>query len=116
MINRRAVEHVIATGLAIEAAIPERTQWDRKSYFYPDLPKNYQISQYQLPLCFDGAVDLPPVAEGGKIDWEAAVTDASAGAGGLHKPGPGGGGKRIGIIRTHLEEDAGKLPARGSPR
>ena len=43
-INRRAVELVIETGLAIEAAIPERTQWERKNYFYPDLPKGYQIS------------------------------------------------------------------------
>ena len=50
VINRRAVEHVIATGLAIEATIPERTQWERKNYFYPDLPKGYQISQYAIPL------------------------------------------------------------------
>ena len=50
VINRRAVEFVIATGLAIEAHIPERTQWERKNYFYPDLPKGYQISQYAIPL------------------------------------------------------------------
>ena len=50
VINRRAVEFVIATGIAIEGHIPERTQWERKNYFYPDLPKGYQISQYAIPL------------------------------------------------------------------
>ena len=54
VINRRAVEFVIATGLAIEAEIPERTQWERKNYFYPDLPKGYQISQYAIPLAARG--------------------------------------------------------------
>ncbi|HKZ91218.1 MAG TPA: hypothetical protein VJZ50_03700, partial [Candidatus Limnocylindrales bacterium] len=48
-INREAVRHVLATGLAIGAGIPEVTRWDRKNYFYPDLPKGYQISQYELP-------------------------------------------------------------------
>ena len=50
VINRRAVEHVLATGLAIGARTPEVTRWDRKNYFYPDLPKGYQISQYDLPI------------------------------------------------------------------
>ena len=49
-INRRAVEHVLTTGAAIEATAPAATRWDRKNYFYPDLPKGYQISQYDLPL------------------------------------------------------------------
>ena len=49
-INRRAVEHVLATGAAIGATAPATTRWDRKNYFYPDLPKGYQISQYDLPL------------------------------------------------------------------
>ena len=53
-INRQAVEHVLATGLALDAAIPEATRWDRKNYFYPDLPKGYQISQYDLPLASMG--------------------------------------------------------------
>ena len=57
-INRRAVELVIETGLAIEAAIPERTQWERKNYFYPDLPKGYQISQYAIPLAADGRLTV----------------------------------------------------------
>ena len=57
VINRRAVEHVLATGIAIEATTPEATRWDRKNYFYPDLPKGYQISQYDLPLASARAAD-----------------------------------------------------------
>ncbi len=53
-INKAAVEWVIATGFAIDAAIATTTRWDRKNYFYPDLPKGYQISQYQLPLAANG--------------------------------------------------------------
>ena len=54
VINRRAVELVLATGIAIEAHTPDVTRWDRKNYFYPDLPKGYQISQYDLPLAAHG--------------------------------------------------------------
>ncbi len=81
VINRRAVELVIATGLAIEAAVPERTQWERKNYFYPDLPKGYQISQYAIPL-----------AAGGRL-----VIETSAGP------------FTVPITRAHLEEDTAKL-------
>ena len=80
-INRRAVEHVLAAGLAIEATTPEATRWDRKNYFYPDLPKGYQISQYDLPL-----------ASGGRLTVETS-------------DGP----FTIGITRAHLEEDTAKL-------
>ncbi len=82
VMNRRAVEMSIMVGLALGCEIPGFCKWDRKNYFYPDLPKGYQISQYDLPLCIDGAMEI----------------DA-----------PGGGSKRIGIIRAHLEEDTGKL-------
>ena len=61
VINRRAVEHVLATGLAIGATVPEVTRWDRKNYFYPDLPKGYQISQYDLPLASGGTLDVRDV-------------------------------------------------------
>ncbi|MFL5684538.1 MAG: Asp-tRNA(Asn)/Glu-tRNA(Gln) amidotransferase subunit GatB [Chloroflexota bacterium] len=81
VINRRAVEHVLATGLAIEATTPEATRWDRKNYFYPDLPKGYQISQYDLPL-----------ASAGRLTVETS-------------DGP----FTIGITRAHLEEDTAKL-------
>jgi aspartyl-tRNA(Asn)/glutamyl-tRNA(Gln) amidotransferase subunit B len=81
VINRRAVEHVLTTGLAIEATTPDATRWDRKNYFYPDLPKGYQISQYDLPL-----------ASAGRITIDMA-------------DGP----FTIGITRAHLEEDTAKL-------
>ncbi len=86
VLNRTAVEMAIRVGLALNCAIAPRPRWDRKSYFYPDLPKNYQISQYDRPLCSGGALDLP---------------DPSDPEG---KPP-----RRIGILRAHLEEDAGKL-------
>ncbi len=80
-INRRAVEHVLATGIAIGATTPEATRWDRKNYFYPDLPKGYQISQYDLPL-----------ASAGRLAFETSE-----------------GPVTIGITRAHLEEDTAKL-------
>ncbi len=95
VMNRAAVEMSIQVGLALRCTIAERCKWDRKSYYYPDLPKNYQISQYDQPLCYDGALDIPLSED----DFERGEGDAS---GGFHT-------KRIGIIRAHLEEDAGKL-------
>ena len=86
VLNKKAIDSSIMVGLALGCSIAELTKWDRKSYFYPDMPKNYQISQYDLPLCFDGSFDLPDPA-----DPDGVAT------------------RRIGIIRAHLEEDAGKL-------
>ncbi len=80
-INRRAVEGVLATGAAIGASTPDATRWDRKNYFYPDLPKGYQISQYELPLAAHGSLTF----------------DTS------------GGPVTIGVTRAHLEEDTAKL-------
>ncbi|HMN95230.1 MAG TPA: Asp-tRNA(Asn)/Glu-tRNA(Gln) amidotransferase subunit GatB [Phycisphaerales bacterium] len=82
VMNRAAVEMAMMVGLALGCEIARFSKWDRKNYFYPDLPKGYQISQYDLPICGDGAVDIP---------------------------GADGSTKRIGIIRAHLEEDTGKL-------
>ncbi|HVT80299.1 MAG TPA: Asp-tRNA(Asn)/Glu-tRNA(Gln) amidotransferase subunit GatB [Phycisphaerae bacterium] len=87
VINKAAVEMAMMVGLALNCSIAEFTKWDRKSYYYPDLPKNYQISQYDLPLCGEGAIDLPL---------------------------PDGSYKKIRIRRAHLEEDAGKLLHEGS--
>lgn len=81
VINRTAVEYAVKAGLAMNCKISSFSKMDRKNYFYPDLPKAYQVSQYDLPLCYDGYVD---------IEF-------------------GGETKRIGIERIHLEEDAGKL-------
>jgi aspartyl-tRNA(Asn)/glutamyl-tRNA(Gln) amidotransferase subunit B len=80
-INRRAVEHVLTTGAAIQASTPPATRWDRKNYFYPDLPKGYQISQYDLPLASRGRLTV----------------DTSAGP------------FTVAITRAHLEEDTAKL-------
>jgi len=90
VLNREAVEVAMRVGLALGCQIADVTRWDRKAYTYPDLPKGYQISQYELPLCFDGQVDLPALDDAGDPDWTRR-------------------GRSIGIIRAHLEEDAGKL-------
>jgi aspartyl-tRNA(Asn)/glutamyl-tRNA(Gln) amidotransferase subunit B len=78
--NGRAVEFAARIGLALHCRIAERSQFHRKNYFYPDMPKNYQISQYDEPLCVGGWLD---VAAEGEV-------------------------RRIGITRVHLEEDTGK--------
>src|SRR6516162_5645210 len=59
VMNRQAVELAIRAALALNCEIARFTKWDRKNYYYPDLPKNYQISQYDLPLCGVGEIELP---------------------------------------------------------
>ncbi len=81
VLNRRALEFAIRTGLATNCAISTYSRFARKNYFYPDLPKGYQISQYELPICEHGWVDIASEE---------------------------GGHKRVGITRIHMEEDAGK--------
>src|ERR1044071_7714396 len=90
VMNRRALELALRAALALNCEIARFTKWDRKNYYYPDLPKNYQISQYDLPFSKDGWLEIN-------------VAPASPGreAGGVPT-------KRVGIIRAHLEEDAGK--------
>src|SRR5262245_17098116 len=81
VMNRQAFELALKAAMALNCQIASFTKWDRKNYYYPDLPKNYQISQYDLPFSSEGWLDIR--------------TDAGA--------------KRVGIIRVHLEEDAGKM-------
>src|SRR5437870_1081985 len=81
VMNRHAFDLALKAALALNCQIASFTKWDRKNYYYPDLPKNYQISQYDLPFSRDGWLDLSTA------------------------PGP----KRVRIIRVHLEEDAGKM-------
>ncbi len=80
-LNEKVVEFAVKTGLATDCEITEITRFDRKNYFYPDLPKAYQISQLYLPICRNGHIEIK--TENGK--------------------------KRIGIHEIHIEEDAGKL-------
>ncbi len=79
VINKEAIDSVIKVGLALKSKISEITKWDRKNYFYPDLPKGYQISQYDNPICVGGVLNIP------------------------------GSGKKVEIRRIHLEEDTGRL-------
>jgi aspartyl-tRNA(Asn)/glutamyl-tRNA(Gln) amidotransferase subunit B len=81
VMNKQAVEYAILVGMALNCQIATFTKWDRKSYYYPDLPKNYQISQYDLPLSSNGYIEI--LLDSGQT-------------------------KKIRIIRAHLEEDAGK--------
>ncbi|MBU1727615.1 MAG: Asp-tRNA(Asn)/Glu-tRNA(Gln) amidotransferase subunit GatB [Candidatus Omnitrophica bacterium] len=81
VLNRSFLDYAVKVALALNCKVQEYTKFDRKNYFYPDLPKDYQISQYDLPLSREGFLDI-------EID-------------GRHK--------RIGITRVHMEEDAGKL-------
>src|SRR5438552_13716104 len=78
--NERAIEYTIRIGLALDCRIAPHSLFHRKHYFYPDMPKNFQISQYDLPLCVDGHLDI-------QVDGQT---------------------RRIGITRVHLEEDTGK--------
>src|SRR6478752_7058962 len=79
VLNEKVAEFAVRTGLALGCTINERSVWSRKNYFYPDLPKGYQITQFDLPICEHGHlfIDTPD------------------------------GEKRVGITRIHMEEDAG---------
>ncbi len=81
VINAEAIELAIRAGAAMNCNVAEFTKWDRKNYFYPDLPKGYQISQFDLPICGEGYITID------KSDGES---------------------KHIRLVRAHLEEDAGK--------
>jgi aspartyl-tRNA(Asn)/glutamyl-tRNA(Gln) amidotransferase subunit B len=79
--NEEAIRRIVKIGLALDSAIAPHSLFHRKNYFYPDMPKNYQISQYDLPICVGGHLD---------VDL------------------PDGSTKRVGITRVHMEEDTGK--------
>ncbi|ATW23455.1 Asp-tRNA(Asn)/Glu-tRNA(Gln) amidotransferase subunit GatB [Candidatus Formimonas warabiya] len=86
VLNKKVVDFAIKAGLALNCQIAEFSKFDRKNYYYPDLPKNFQTSQYDLPICVRGYLDI-------EADGEQ---------------------KRIGITRIHMEEDAGKLVHAGA--
>ena len=82
VLNKQAIDWTIMTGLALNCQISDFTKWDRKNYFYPDLPKGYQISQYDLPICHEGYLEISNEIKDQKF-------------------------KKIRITRIHLEEDTG---------
>ncbi|MBD2196691.1 MULTISPECIES: Asp-tRNA(Asn)/Glu-tRNA(Gln) amidotransferase subunit GatB [Calothrix] len=93
VLNQKVLEYAVKAGLALNCQIAKYSKFDRKQYFYPDLPKNYQISQYDLPIAEHGWLEIELVdADGNPVR------------------------KRIGITRLHMEEDAGKLVHAGSER
>ncbi len=89
VVNRTAVESTIRMGLALNCQIAEWCRFARKNYFYPDMPKDYQVSQYDEPLCFNGWLDVTVETEDGPRDF------------------------RVEIERVHMEEDTGKLTHAG---
>ncbi len=93
VLNEKVLEYAVKAGLALNCEIAPYSKFDRKQYFYPDLPKNFQISQFDLPI-----------AEHGWLEIELVGEDGSATR------------KKIGITRLHMEEDAGKLVHGGSDR
>jgi len=93
VLNQKVLEYAVKAGLALNCQIAPYSKFDRKQYFYPDLPKNYQISQYDLPIAEHGWIEI-------ELEDEAGNPVR----------------KRIGVTRLHMEEDAGKLVHGGSDR
>ena len=108
VINREAVTKVIQTGLALGGEIPEFSQFDRKNYFYPDLPKGYQISQYKHPLVSGGYLDIEVNAWGGEGKFPISNSQFPNKSQIQNSKGQKRT-KRIRITRIHLEEDTGRL-------
>ncbi len=94
VLNQKVLEYAVKAGLALNCAIAPYSKFDRKQYFYPDLPKNYQISQFDLPIAEHGWVEIE-------------IYDKKSGTSSR---------KKIGVTRLHMEEDAGKLVHGGSDR
>lgn len=91
VLNRHAIEQTILAGMMINCTTPEVSKWDRKNYFYPDMPKNYQLTQFDLPLCIGGGVPLYDLAYPKEVQNNI--------------PNPG---KTVQLTRIHLEEDVAK--------
>lgn len=88
VINKEAILKTIKVGMMFGCQIPSFTKWDRKNYFYPDSPKNYQLSQYDMPLCLGGEVEIEMLSDNLSIMGEH---------------------RKVKLTRIHLEEDVGKL-------
>ena len=93
VLNQKVLEYAVKLGLALNCQIASYSKFDRKQYFYPDLPKNYQVSQFDLPIAEHGWLEIELIDDDGNPQR-----------------------KRIGVTRAHMEEDAGKLVHAGSDR
>ena len=91
VLNKHAIEQTILSGMMLDCTTPEISKWDRKNYFYPDMPKNYQLTQFDLPLCIGGGVPLYDLAYPKEVQKNI--------------PNPG---KTVKLTRIHLEEDVAK--------
>ena len=91
VLNKHAIEQTILAGMMLHCTTPEISKWDRKNYFYPDMPKNFQLTQYDLPLCMGGGVPLYNLAYPKEVQKKI--------------PNPG---KVVKLTRIHLEEDVAK--------
>lgn len=92
VLNKKAIEWTILTGLALNCKVNEFSKWDRKNYFYPDIPKGYQISQYDLPLVYDGHLE---------INSKSKIRNPKQ----ISNPNVQNSKRKIRITRIHLEED-----------
>ncbi len=97
VLNEEAIRRTILVGQLLGCSTPEVVKWDRKNYFYPDMPKNYQISQFDLPLCLGGGVPLYDLAY--PKDYQKDILNP---------------GKTVGLTRIHLEEDVAKSTHHGA--
>ena len=93
--NQKAIDLVLKTGIALECSVNTHSKFDRKNYFYPDLPKGYQITQYDQPLCFEGRMTVLLADQSNRNQEE------------------GGAGTTVRIRRIHIEEDTGRLQHEG---
>ena len=109
VLNEKVLEYAVKAGLALNCQIAPYSKFDRKQYFYPDLPKNYQISQFDLPIAEHGWVEI-------EIDGERGSRSESISNRRGEKPNTEPIRKKIGVTRLHMEEDAGKLTHGGSDR
>ena len=91
VMNHEALRMTVLTGLMLDCDIAPTSKFDRKNYFYPDMPKNYQISQYDMPLCSNGSVPLHDLAYPKDAQKNIATPD-----------------KEVHLVRIHLEEDVAK--------
>ena len=91
VLNKHAIEQTVLAGMLIGCSTPEISKWDRKNYFYPDMPKNFQLTQFDLPLCIGGGVPLYDIAYPTEVQKNI--------------PNPG---KTVKLTRIHLEEDVAK--------